>query len=425
MNAPAKCDQCGTPLPQNELGGQCPICLLNLGDVVEEATDQSRPPRVTSGMRLLGDYELMRQLGRGGMGVVYEAHQVSLNRTVALKMVLDTEAATPTALRRFAIEAEAIAKLDHPHIVPIYDAGEIEGHPFYTMKLVQGQSLAEKIAQCELRQHSTNPSPSKTEIRQHLVNGARLMVKIARAVEYAHQQGVLHRDLKPSNVLVDEYNEPHLTDFGLARILSAEPPTQGVPTLTQTGGIFGSPHYMSPEQAAGRKTNQASDVFSLGVTLYELLVGKRPFQGDSNFETIRQVIEEEPRRPATVCSWLDKDLDTICMKCLDKDPQHRYSSAGQLADDLERWLENRPIAARRASLVVRTGRWVQRNPLGTALIVTLVLLLITASGFLYKLNEKKIQEIQRVAGRSTMCSKAFTRQFLTRAPIRHRFHPLF
>jgi serine/threonine protein kinase len=331
--------------------------------------------------RRFGDYEMVRQLGRGGMGVVYEAIQLRARRRVAVKMILDAQVSSLAARRRFAIEAEAAAKLDHPNIVPIYEVGEHDEQPFLSMKLVEGESLSRQIAIGQFCVARTNVQTNASALRRGETVVARLMATIARAVHHAHQKGVLHRDLKPGNILIDGEGNPHLTDFGLAKIFELD--SEGVPgTQTHTSAIQGTPCYMSPEQASNQRLTTASDVYSLGAMFYEMLTGRPPFKGTTLVETIRMVTELEPRHPRTIVRGLSADLDTICLKCLEKNPDARYSSALALAEDLERWLEQEPIQARPASPALRVRRWVSRNPVGASLIVSLCACLAVSLLFL-------------------------------------------
>ena len=300
-----------------------------------------------------GDYELIRELGRGGMGVVYEARQVSLGRVLALKMIAEGRLAPPDDLRRFRREAEAAAHLDHPNIVPIHEVGEHDGRPYFSMKLVDGGSLARTSEQSRL-----DPSVS-----------ARLLAIVARAIDYAHRRGILHRDLKPSNILLDRRGVPHVADFGLARRTGAEG------TSTIADAIVGTPAYMAPEQAEGRReaVTTSADVYGLGAILYEILTARPPFRGKSVLDILQQVREREPDRPRSIDPSIPRDLETICLKCLEKEPARRYDSAEALAEDLERWLEGRPIAARRASVVERSYKWARRRPTAAALLLACLL----------------------------------------------------
>ncbi len=296
-----------------------------------------------------GDYDLIREIGRGGMGVVYEARQISLGRVLALKMIPGGAPAPEDDLRRFRLEAEAVAHLDHPNIVPIHEVGVQEGRPFYSMKLLDGGNLARNAGRLRPDRKAT----------------AGLVADIARAIDHAHRRGILHRDLKPANILLDGRGVPHVADFGLARRAGA----QDGPT--RAGEVLGTPAYMAPEQAEGRPgaVTAAADVYGLGAILYELLAGRPPFGGDSALEVLGKVRESEPVRPRSLDPKVPRDLETICLKCLEKDPARRYGSAGDLADDLDRWRRGEPIAARRASAVERALKWARRRPTTAALLV--------------------------------------------------------
>jgi serine/threonine-protein kinase len=314
----------------------------------------------------IGDYELIEEIARGGMGVVYEARQIGLNRLVALKMILAGRFASPAEVRRLRAEAEAVAELDHPHIVPVHEVGEHDGLPYFSMRLVRGGSLADR-----LERFAGDPRAA-----------AALVATVARAVHHAHQRGILHRDLKPSNILLDGAGSPHVTDFGLAKRVAAGA------ELTQSGAIVGSPPYMAPEQASGRRgvVTVATDVYGLGAILYTLLAGGPPFRGETAWETLEQVRERVPDPPSGINRRVDRDLQVVCLRCLEKDPQRRYESARELAEDLERWLRGEPVHARPSGLLHRLSLWCRRrervqNAGLLALVLGLGLVLYAASGF--------------------------------------------
>ncbi len=273
-----------------------------------------------------GDYELLSELGRGGMGVVYKARQISLNRVVALKMLLRGKYASGSDQARFRAEAEAIARLEHPHIVPVYEVGQLDGHVFFSMKYVKGQTLAQRLV--------AGPIPGR--------QAARILAPVSRAIDFAHHRGVLHRDLKPSNILIDGNGQPHVTDFGLAKQV------KDAASLTATGAVLGTPAYMSPEQAAGNRgqVGPSSDVYSLGTVLYHMITGQPPFKGDSPVDVVFMVLEQDPPLARTVNPQVDRDLEMIATRCLQKPPDLRYESAAGLASDLEAYLNDEPVSAR-------------------------------------------------------------------------------
>src|SRR6058998_1795135 len=290
----------------------------------------------------LGDYELLEEVGRGGQGVVFRARQKSLNRTVALKVISLGQWASETHLKRFRREAEAAASLDNPGIVPIYEVGERDGSCYFSMQFIEGGQLDEVVRR--------EPMAIRRAVE--------LIAKVARTVHYAHEHGILHRDIKPGNILLDGKNEPHLTDFGLARLIETES------TVTRTMEVLGTPSYMAPEQAVGNNdaVSSVTDVYGLGAVLYQLLTGQPPFAGGTTYETIKLLLDTEPRQPRLLNPKIDRDLSTICLKCLEKDPKRRYTSALALAEDLERWLKHEPIQARHTGIFTRGRKWARRNP---------------------------------------------------------------
>ncbi|HVU87318.1 MAG TPA: protein kinase [Pirellulales bacterium] len=306
-------------------------------------------------MPSIPDYDVERILGHGGMGIVYKAHHLKLNRDVALKMLLTGSYASRQEHARFVREAEAIAALRHPHIVQVYDIGEVDGHPYYTMEFVDGGSLAQKLA------GTTQP------VRE----AAEMVSRLAEAVQAAHESGIVHRDLKPGNILLADGETPKITDFGLARRLDRDS------GLTHTGARIGTPSYMAPEQMTGGASalSPAVDIFALGAILYEMLTGRPPFQGESLSDIERKLTTEDPLPPAHLNPKVPRDLQTICLKCLEKDPRARYPTAGELAADLDRFLHHEPIRARPIAPAERAARWIRRNPLLAALAVTSVVLI--------------------------------------------------
>jgi serine/threonine protein kinase len=347
--------KCGAAMEAEALGALCSACLLEAALAPASADDSN-----CVGANVLmdfGEYELLEELGRGGQGVVYRARQKGLNRTVALKIIGLGHWASERHLRRFRMEAEAAAQLDHPGIVPIYEIGERDGACYFSMKYVEGRQLGDEAM----------------PVRR----AAELMAKVARTVQYAHEHGVLHRDIKPGNILLAKDGEPHLTDFGLARLLEKGS------NVTRTLDVLGTPSYMAPEQATARQRDAtvAVDVYGLGAVFYHLLTGQPPFAGGTTYETLKLVLENEPRSPRLWNAKLDRDLETICLRCLEKTPQRRYQDALQFAEDIERWLRHEPIRARRINVVSRVGKWLRRNRLlsaAAAIVLALASLLTLA-----------------------------------------------
>ena len=360
------CGKCGSKLFADAPGGLCSLCLFKsaLAPLLEEsvaAGDDGGSVDTAQILSEFGDYELLEEIGRGGQGVVYRAHQKSLNRTVALKLLGLGPWTTETHLKRFRREAEAAASLQHPGIVPIYEVGERNGQCYFSMQFVEGGQLDEVVTR--------EPMPIRRAVE--------LIVKVAGTVHYAHEHGILHRDIKPGNILVDKNGEPHLTDFGLARLLDTQS------SVTRTIDVLGTPSYMAPEQAAGETTklSKATDVYGLGAVLYQLLTGQPPFAGGTTYETIRLLRDTEPRPLQQLNPKVDRDLSTVCLKCLEKDPQRRYPAAAGLAEDLEHWLKHEPIRAHRTGIFARGRKWVRRNPT-SALLAACVVALAAAVGWI-------------------------------------------
>lgn len=306
-----------------------------------------RPAAGSELPREFGDFELQRELGRGGMGIVYQARQRSLNRTAAVKMILRGQWASAADLARFRSEAESAARLDHPHIVPVYEVGEHDGQPYFVMKYVEGVTLASRLAE--------GPIPPR--------EAAALLAPICDAIHFAHERGILHRDLKPSNILIDLEDRPHVTDFGLAKCV------EGDAQLTRSGAVLGTPCYMAPEQAAGNRgqLSPASDVYSLGTILYQMLTGRPPFQAATPVDTVLLVLEQDPLPPRLLNPRADRDLEMIALKCLQKPPALRYPTAKALADDLRAYLTDEPISARSGLFSQVIARWFRETHHATVL----------------------------------------------------------
>ena len=428
-----RCPECGRP-KSGPLRNNCPACLVRLcvpdgsvdepaGEDLSSAIDPAAQPRPgtpgTGPLRQVGDYELIDEIGRGGMGAIYRARQLSLNRFVAVKVLLAGHFASPTYFDRFRREAEAAASLNHPNIVSVYEVGNHLGQPYFSMALIEGRSLAELVRD--------QPMPARP--------AAQLLKTIAEAVHYAHERGVLHRDLKPSNVLVDAQGVPHVTDFGLAKRLGVRQSSAAFDAasqeatehtamphlsadgmksarglaqsktsrtseddLTLTGQVLGSPNYMPPEQADPQRgpTTAGSDVYSLGAILYELLTGRPPFLAETLTQTLRLVAEAEAVSPRLLNPGVPRDLETICTKCLEKDSRRRYASARELADELGRFLQDEPIHARPLGPVAKLAHWCRRKPaLALAIGAGAALLLIIAVGSpiaIYRIDAARQQE---------------------------------
>jgi eukaryotic-like serine/threonine-protein kinase len=358
------CARCGTPYQRDVPGDTCPVCdlrgALTLSPALQAEPPHTPPTTATGGrVRCFGDYELLEEIARGGMGVVYRARQRNLNRIVAVKMILVGQLASEAEVQRFRSEAEAAASLQHPNIVAIHEIGEHEGLQYFSMDLVEGQNLGQLV-----REH-----PLSAE------RAAGYVKTIAEAIQYAHERGILHRDLKPSNVLVDVFDQPRITDFGLAKSLA------GDSGLTHTGQVLGTPSFIPPEQAAqdpGR-VGPASDVYALGAILYSLITGRPPFMAATLPGTLDLVRHAEPIAPRLLVAGVPADVETICLKCLEKDAGRRYATARELAEELGRFLRGEPILARPVSRFEKTWRWCRRNP-ATAFFLVSFLVLNAAVG---------------------------------------------
>jgi serine/threonine protein kinase/tetratricopeptide (TPR) repeat protein len=389
-SAPRVCRKCGAEIFADAPEGLCTACLfetglnllahesvtgVDLSAVASAKADDTGPaagaslpakkkPDPAKTLADFGDYKLLEEIGRGGQGVVYRAHQKSLNRTVALKVIGLGHWATEAHLKRFRREAEAAARLEHPGIVPIHEVGERDGSCYFSMKFIEGGQLDQVIRR--------EPMPVRRAVE--------LIAKVTRTVHYAHEHNILHRDIKPGNILLDQKGEPHLTDFGLARLVETES------TVTRTMEVLGTPSYMAPEQAVGNNdaVSSVTDVYGLGAVLYQLLTGHPPFAGGTTYETIKLLLDTEPRKPRLLNPKIDRDVSTICLKCLEKDPKRRYASALALAEDLERWLKHEPIHARRTGIFIRSRKWVRRNPTSALLAASLVALAGAAGWIAWK-----------------------------------------
>jgi eukaryotic-like serine/threonine-protein kinase len=363
MQTRRKCAECGTLLPDDICLGGCPVCALRRAleapDHPSKAAGESagtfpRTPVLMSlpqlllqgtGTHCFGDYELLEEIAHGGMGVVYKARHVSLNRVVAIKMILTGQLASEAEVNRFRSEARAAASLNHPNIVGLYEVGEHRGLHYYTMPLVEGRNLAQLV---ESRQWQPGDG----------TEAARVMAKVAHAIQCAHDSGILHRDLKPGNILLSSDGEPRITDFGLAKHV------RGNDHLTLTGQLIGTPSFMAPEQARGKsgQSSPATDIYSLGAVLYYLLTGRPPFVADSALGALLLVLEGEAVLPRRMNPLVPAALEYICLRCLQKRPEGRYASAGELATDLERFLKGEPLAFRTEAIGRRLEAWAKRRP---------------------------------------------------------------
>lgn len=419
---PTTCPRCGVALSGYAPHGLCPRCLVQAGiewseggelrsprpsghaDLRPEAGGQKAPgtggnqadsgarpaPRWPVGSRF-GDYALLEEIGHGGMGVVYRARQQSLDRLVALKLLLFGPHAPPDSVKRFRAEAVATAALQHPNIVAIHEVGFCEGQHFIAMECVEGPSLAQLIADFGVR---------SSDLRRPV----RWVKAIAEAVHHAHERGVLHRDLKPSNILIDAQDQPHVVDFGLAKRFQEESENRDrAPEiyLTATGQVLGSPNYMAPEQVSGRRgrVSRRTDVHALGALLYHALTGRPAFVGESPAETMQQVLDADPVSPQLINPGVPRDLATVCLKCLEKEPAKRYPTAQMLADELSRFLEGKPVWARPVGRLARGWRWCRRKPVTASLgVAALALLMVVGVGSplaLYRINQQRVAAVEQ------------------------------
>lgn len=340
VTAPYTCPQCGKPVSGGLCAGACPECLANsmLGDWddLDAVEEESSEPIITR----IADYDVLRVLGRGGMGVVCRARDRLLGREVAMKLIHSGVLASDEELRRFRLEAEAVASLRHPHLIVVHEAGEADGQPYFTMTLAEGGTLANRL---KIR------GPMEPHVAAAMVRD------IALAVQHAHSRGVLHRDLKPANIVFDADDQALVSDFGLARFT-------GKDSVTKSGALLGTPAYLAPEVASGSAGHTtSSDVYALGVMLYECLTGRPPFEAETPFALLKNITEREPPAPSALRAEVDHDLEAVCLRTLEKDPARRYASAEAFASDLARWLAGEPVTARHPPATERFWRWAQRN----------------------------------------------------------------
>jgi serine/threonine protein kinase len=383
------CAKCGAELAGVALGNLCPACVAPLAFGMASL----HAPALHT-LPTFDGYELLEEIGRGGMGVVFKARQTRLNRIVAVKTILAGPLAGPVELRRLRAEAEAAAGLQHPNIVAIHEVGERDGLPYFSMEYVEGQTLAQLVR--------TGPLPAR--------RAAAYLKALSKAVHYAHQAGILHRDLKPANVLIDRLDQPRITDFGLAKRIAIESETGAAAQsqLTITGQVLGTPNFMAPEQAAAIPGGPGlpADVYSLGAILYFLLTGQPPFSGRTPAETLAAVLHSPPVPPRGLNRDVPRDLETICLKCLEKEPRRRYASAQELAEDLGRFLADEPILARPVGRVQRTWRWCRRYPAVSSLTLSLVITVATFSLVLGILGARQ-SRLARMAGSRPLMRRSY------------------
>ena len=337
-----------------------------MAGLIEKERSLITPPLAFSDLsgRLFGEFEILGEIAKGGMGIVYRARQQKLNRLVALKLLGTGAVVSQDRVARFRTETEAVATIEHPNIVPIYSVGEVDGQPYFSMKLIEGGSLAQRLEELTPGSVLKSSLSNRSDIHSRQQQIVAIMISICKAIYYTHERGILHRDLKPNNILMDEHGEPQITDFGLAKILENDS------GLTESFAVMGTPSYMAPEQATGhsRQITTSADIYGLGAIFYELLCGVPPFKEATPLATMRRVIDSEPDTPRKVCSMIDPDLETVCLKALNKEPDRRYDSALKMAEDLERWRDGEPVLARPIGILEKSWRWGRRNPLSTGLV---------------------------------------------------------
>jgi len=358
------CQECGFDYPPDSPGAHCPRCLLDLA-----LDDDSRQENFFAG------YEVYEEVARGGMGIVYRARQIDPPRQVALKRLQAGAMATAEARMRFELEIGAVARLSHPNIVSLCESGEESGELFFSMTYLPGGSLADRLKE--------EPDPPNLTILRKRV---KLLVSVCDAVHHAHQRGILHRDLKPSNILFNEEGEPIVTDFGLVKMLEADS------NLTLSQAFIGSPNYMAPEQASGGASGAttSADVYGLGSILYALATGRPPFEADTPMETMRMVADQPPKSPRKLNNAVGSDLERVCLKCLEKSPAQRYASTGELASDLRRWLEHRPVRARTRPTLAQAWLWCRRHP-GAATAIAATAILLTSISIISAVSAYRIE----------------------------------
>ncbi len=387
----SRCPACGTSTQLASEDSLCPGCLLGAALTRGQMDEEPAAPAFDE----CDGYALEKVIGRGGYGVVFLARRAGSSLPFALKMLASAQLAGPDEIRRFRFEAESVFQLNHRHIVRVVDIGEHDGAPYFVMDYAEGGNLAEKL------DHAFDPTAAETSLVDHV----QLSVKVVRAVHFAHERGVLHRDLKPANILIDRHGEPLVSDFGLARLVHTP---SGV---TMTGAALGTPSYMSPEQAAGGSVTTATDLFSLGVILFQMLTGRTPFEGDSAIEILRKVTTEDVPDPRKLAAWLDRDLATICLTALHREPSRRYASVAMFADDLERWQRGEPVLARPLSAFERMVKWSRRHPVSATFGLTgglaaigLIALFVTGSVLVRKERNNALHQ-EAIAKESARAAK--------------------